>query len=762
MKKQTPAWLQYLKKNLLFILLVLAAFCMAALYAMPEKQCADFFAINGDFQNFNVVRRILDGQAPYHDFPVYLGLGHALLGSLACFLLGFGHPTLETECWAFHVLPSLAFTATAYVLFRAVLRNRKKEWSMFFADLLLFLLTWSPAIFTGFLAIYQSFLYALQEALSNGNSARMVRGFAPVLFVAGAALCFHLLERIPALKRRSLSAPVGMGLCTGMIILYSNDFGIASAICSVLIFGFLTLIRRDSARRKLRDLGIFAAAAAAAFFAVILLATHGHPMSYFAQNAGSGPAQLWYYSSPKSHYLYDIDTSFLILLQLFAALVYLFFLFRARLSAKSVFRFGVPCFMNLTCYAAANEYKLLSGGMLHGMALTVLYLTLLAEAVGLIFMLAEKIPGAAKVLSARKAGWLAFGLVTVYCISMAVPHAIALMQGTFYRGDYVLNVGHLNSQGYDVRKANALMGEDDQVWSTYASAVETSRGQFQPSGYDYIIHVLGDKARQTYVQRFHEADTAYAATIRDNYGGWEQWARNVNWFFYRELYQNYVPSFSTGYQLFWQKRPQPLEEQYVPCTVLLEQPQADSWCISVVPEDLTLNGIIEVELSYQVHNTNPLVFNPMIWVENTSFAALEGADNTGAGYYLPPRADHLKVPVTIVNGFGQIVLDSRPAADTVLTDVTAEAGQYFCDGVMDTVLAESFFVDGETARVYCMNTQKDALLLQQAGEVCIDGIWHPIQPGAAEDDSLYFDFLDWMPSPEEQEFFLTYNALKIR
>lgn len=36
---------------------------------------SDFLAINGDFQNYNILRRFLDGQVPYRDFTNYLGMG---------------------------------------------------------------------------------------------------------------------------------------------------------------------------------------------------------------------------------------------------------------------------------------------------------------------------------------------------------------------------------------------------------------------------------------------------------------------------------------------------------------------------------------------------------------------------------------------------------------------------------------------------------------------------------------------------------------
>ena len=47
-----------------------------------------FFPIDGNYQNYNVVRRLLDGQIPFKDFVVYLGPLHLYLGSAVTKLLG--------------------------------------------------------------------------------------------------------------------------------------------------------------------------------------------------------------------------------------------------------------------------------------------------------------------------------------------------------------------------------------------------------------------------------------------------------------------------------------------------------------------------------------------------------------------------------------------------------------------------------------------------------------------------------------------------
>lgn len=50
-------------------------------------------------------------------------------------------------------------------------------------------------------------------------------------------------------------------------------------------------------------------------------------------------------------------------------------------------------------------------------------------------------------------------------------------------------------------------------------------GKFQPSGIDYIIHVLGDQYRKKYLESFKATDPKYLTTIREDFTYWEYWAK---------------------------------------------------------------------------------------------------------------------------------------------------------------------------------------------------------------------------------------------
>ena len=95
--------------------------------------------------------------------------------------------------------------------------------------------------------------------------------------------------------------------------------------------------------------------------------------------------------------------------------------------------------------------------------------------------------------------------------------------------------------------------DGEPFFATYASAQEVMEDTYQPSGTDYIIHVLGDKPREEYLRVFEEGDFRYAATMREEYTLWEFWVQRANWFFYRELYRNWHPVFANTYEMYWER-----------------------------------------------------------------------------------------------------------------------------------------------------------------------------------------------------------------
>ena len=64
--------------------------CIIIISALNTSNTIDFYPINGTFQNYNPIRRLLSGQVPFMDFYDYLGLGHLYIGALLTCIFGGG------------------------------------------------------------------------------------------------------------------------------------------------------------------------------------------------------------------------------------------------------------------------------------------------------------------------------------------------------------------------------------------------------------------------------------------------------------------------------------------------------------------------------------------------------------------------------------------------------------------------------------------------------------------------------------------------
>ena len=85
-------------------------------------------------------------------------------------------------------------------------------------------------------------------------------------------------------------------------------------------------------------------------------------------------------------------------------------------------------------------------------------------------------------------------MLFLYCISINV-----LRKHISYQNREEVKALHVNSVIGSGLDEYAGKFSDGTLFSTYAGAMETVNGIFQPTGTDYIIHVLGDEQRQRYL-----------------------------------------------------------------------------------------------------------------------------------------------------------------------------------------------------------------------------------------------------------------------
>lgn len=309
---------------------------------------------------------------------------------------------------------------------------------------------------------------------------------APVFFVGMFVLLYRLKRKIPRIDRsESLSAGFVFGIPAGIIFYYSNDYGVASTVSIFVILVIAVLAEKSKPAAKTRKLLIFMVFMAAAFIAFGVIISRGHFGSYLAATFGAGGGQGWYYNGSKSYYIWDIDISFWACVQAIVVLLYLIILIKKGFSVDNLARYGIPMFFNMAAYAAENEYKLLSGEVLHEVSYTILYLTLCAECISFLTTAAAQ-KGAYRIAKTVLPCGLALTGIA-WSISSYVP--LKKTVNISGRGTYVENLGYFDDDelAKSIVSTDEFLGDEDTVFSTYASGIDMLLFRSEHA-YDAIFH----------------------------------------------------------------------------------------------------------------------------------------------------------------------------------------------------------------------------------------------------------------------------------
>lgn len=215
-----------------------------------------------------------------------------------------------------------------------------------------------------------------------------------------------------------------------------------------------------------------------------------------------------------------------------------------------------------------------------------------------------------------------------------------------------------------LEKAKNLIG-NEKVFSTYATALELTLGQFQPSGTDYIVHVLGDAQREGYINNFIQNKYKYVTTIKPSFSDYESWLKRANWFFYSELYKNYIPVMDTEYNTIW-KRDSNVSFNYL-AEINYKRIDDNTYEINVVSNnksDIIADISLNYKSSYVLNLNRMLSFKHTVCIEDKSMAN----ENTAGwcNYY---------IPIFLHNGEGKIKITSSPNKCTMLNIVDAKINQ---------------------------------------------------------------------------------------
>jgi len=157
------------------------------------------------------------------------------------------------------------------------------------------------------------------------------------------------------------------------------------------------------------------------------------------------------------------------------------------------------------------------------------------------------------------------------------------------------------------------------------------------------------------------------------------WLPKANWFFYRELYENYHPVYGNTYELLWEKNENDdnniINKNTYNIDVKVEKINEQESIITVTTNEM-VNGYADVYLDYKIEKNNRLssnlIFNKMLYIEDITNN--ESINNEVYNFnYLRDESKEY-IPIKIINGIGSIKITSNPYEGTnlILNEVKCE------------------------------------------------------------------------------------------
>ena len=699
--------------------IILLTICI--LHALRINHYANFYPINGTFQNFNPVRRFLAGQIPYQDFTDYLGLGHLYMGSIFTKIFGGNY---EASLIAFSFLTFLAFAIFALVIGGALFKNKKIVLRL--TNILLVMLLIQPVFFENVLVGVSDIYNAVTYALWTGNSARFIRGLILPIIIILIILAIKKWKQVCNNKKlKDAACYLGLagiiGGLSGFAFIWSNDYGISCWVSIILMFFAVVLKMTKRIGSSLIYTLIEMLSSVIGIIVFVQIFTLGNFYEWLTDTFGTGGYQGWYFQA-KSFYLFEADFSYVMLLQAALCLAYLFLLMKKPLTEKSLIRYGIPAFANMVSFCAVNEYKLLSGGDSREVALSILFITCIFEIIRYFYCcrLEKFILYASLIVSAT---WIGTTLK-----DEAVFWFLAEKEG-----QYVEELGgNMTSLYTDLLDTQEYLG-DSKFFSTYASAQEVMNGTYQPSGVDYNIHVLGDNQRENYMKAFRTEDFEYAATIQRSYTDWQYWNERSNWFFYSELYKYWHPVFGNTYELFWKRNENGVSNSISGNYEIEIVPINESSVKLILHTEQNITGIADVLINYQVEKKenilSKLLIRRVLKVENSGVTYANQPIPYESNYLRPRNEEY--IPMQVTNGYGELTLTSCPEESTNLAVKSALCNEIITISYDDMEIMTSSLSDanwtngiknGNNSMLLFQNTETNEMALKNAAKLIAENI----------------------------------------
>ncbi|MBD2019959.1 hypothetical protein H6F43_07125 [Leptolyngbya sp. FACHB-36] len=680
------------------VVAVLSFALVTIVFVWRTKYNLEFFPINGAFQTFNPSRRICAGETPGADFNPYLGLGTTYVIAFLTYIFGCNFAASQLSNHLIHVVCHwLAFL----MLFRLCGSSIKNAiiFSSFIITLLLM------AFFEPFSLYFINdlyypadyrFFYSWQELMTPANSNLGLRSALPFItsFIALAGLHFVKKAKLQSLL---------LGGLIGVQPFWSNDYGIPSTIALITIT-IIYIVKAHSSRRAVH-FSLVAVSSLTTFLILGLALTKGRLLYWLKENfTGVAADQFWYFDIRKyifyPGYLriqsgkiieledvvnYLFHPFFLVYLSALATITLAVLAAQKPLDRKQI-HYLFLVYVGMTAFGAGTLSSL--GGTFswryYNTARLVSYF-IVPVAIILIAQRTKLSTHLQKLLVSTKRRYknslvdftvISHQCVVVFLLTIFIAEILSVtvvhLPLTRAYGDnyfYVETLGGWLPNYFkaafqiaeQIRDETQMLPNTQRMLSTYASMMDVVVGSKNVTGVDYIIHALGDKARQNYLDHWRVAPPEYITTIREDFTDWESWIRRLNWWFYRSFAHDYKPVVATPYNIVWKRSSTPTayDTSAADCTIRRERNNTVELSVAirnrlnsnnlneVYVVDLALNYYLDVKPSgipflgkrelINATETRTPFSKPIAFIGNRS-------------YGLPPRHQDWHIPVEVRPG----------------------------------------------------------------------------------------------------------------
>lgn len=624
-------------KKAVIAVYIISVILISWLFALERVQTCDYVSINGDFQSYNVFRRILDGQSPYVDFANYIGMAPIFV-NLPFVALG---NTFSNSLFVTTFTTSVVFAVAVFMVFYLI--TKRLEISCFVSAFLAKMI--STQILLRLLGPKYGYICTerFKGLFTPSNSMRGVRSFLPFLIVIIAVAVAAVFKKIKGREIDYIALlknckPLAVtGFVAGLFIVWSNDYGVAVIASLWVIYIILQIFcYKFKFVQFAKRFGLLIVTTALGAFCSMFAVTGGHISAYLASMADTAQYQFFYFNGTagKNVMGYIFSTS---VLWLFVAIFLVFFAYALvqLISKKADNNLLYLVFIALSIVAATFVY--LAGGSGHNCREPLEVYAILFVAAFVVKIVCGVFAKFAKIAD--------FGSAALLC---AVTAFYALQVVTFNpvsQGVYIEAFDGNSTQVKALVDAAEIIG-DEQVFSTYATGLETVTGSFQPTGYDYIIHALGKEVQQNYVQNFVDGEYRFVQTSSL---GTEAWIATQNWHLYRHLLPNYTQLFKTEYSWLWTKS----ETAYIDADVKVEiQPLGEGAAKIVCTSDNPQEFVVDVLITYTTDFDN--IGARLMSLGRTAVTAYTSCITGGeASQIAMPGNSSEYIPVYMNNGYGE-------------------------------------------------------------------------------------------------------------